>query len=47
MTIEVPMRFESEPLLWIVNDVYSQQECANFIKFIRHLHNTIKSTNML
>ncbi len=28
------MRFENEPLLWIVEDVFSPQECAEFISFI-------------
>lgn len=47
MTIEVPMRFESEPLLWIVNDVYSQQECANFIKFIEKSSPKLATNNPL
>jgi prolyl 4-hydroxylase len=31
MPIEIPMRFESEPLLWVVPDIYSEAECRAFI----------------
>ena len=34
MSIPLPMRFEQEPLLWTVEDVYTPQECADFIDFI-------------
>lgn len=32
--VEVPFRFEDEPLLWWVDDVYSPEECAAFIASI-------------
>ena len=34
MTVHLPMRFEDQPLLWTVEDVYSEHECAEFIAFI-------------
>ena len=34
MPFDVPMRFESEPLLWWVDDIYSPEECASFIQLI-------------
>jgi prolyl 4-hydroxylase len=34
MTVEIPMRFEAEPLLWVVEDVYSEHECDQFIELI-------------
>jgi hypothetical protein len=47
MTIEVPMRFESESLLWVVNDIYSEQECANFVKFIESSSPKLATNNPL
>ena len=34
MTIALPMRFEDQPLLWTVENVYSQEECIDFINMI-------------
>jgi prolyl 4-hydroxylase len=34
MKIEIPMRFETEPLLWSVDDTYTDTECRNFIDII-------------
>jgi hypothetical protein len=34
MKIEIPMRFETEPLLWFVDDIYTDTECRNFIDII-------------
>ncbi len=34
MPFDVPMRFDSAPLLWTVDAVYSQQECRAFVDFI-------------
>jgi prolyl 4-hydroxylase len=34
MKVEIPMRFETEPLLWSVDDIYTDAECRNFIDII-------------
>ena len=34
MPIDIPMRFESEPLLLLVPDVYSPADCERFIALI-------------
>jgi prolyl 4-hydroxylase len=47
MTIEVPTRFESEPLLWLVEDIYSVQECNQFIKFIENSAPKLATNNPL
>ena len=45
MTLDVPMRFESEPLLWLVDDVYSPQECTDFIQLIEQSSPTLATNN--
>jgi hypothetical protein len=47
MPIDVPMRFEDEALLWTVNDVYSEAECASFIRLIEASSPTIATSNPL
>jgi hypothetical protein len=34
LPLGLPMRFESEPLLWEINNVYSKKECNILIEFI-------------
>lgn len=41
MPIQIPMRFETEPLLWLVDDVYTEGECRNFIDFIEQSSPTL------
>jgi len=45
MTIPLPMRFESEPLLWTVEDVYSPAECRAFIEMIEAAAPTLATNN--
>ncbi len=47
MTIEVPIRFESEPLLWVVDDIYSVEECRKFIQFIERSSPKLATNNPL
>lgn len=47
MPIQIPMRFETEPLLWLVNDVYTENECRNFIDFIEQSSPTLATNNPL
>jgi len=47
MTIEVPMRFESEPLLWVVEDIYSPEECNQFIRLIERSSPKLATNNPL
>ena len=47
MTLEVPMRFEDERLLWSVDDVYSPAECAAFIDLIERSAPTLATNNPL
>lgn len=45
MALKVPMRFESEPLLWLVEDIYSPEECAEFINLIESSSPTLATNN--
>src|ERR1044072_2448907 len=47
MAIEIPMRFETEPLLWSVEDVYTEAECRDFIDFIERSSPTLATNNPL
>ena len=47
MPIEIPMRFETEPLLWSVDDVYTEDECRDFIDFIERSSPTLATNNPL
>lgn len=47
MPIQIPMRFETEPLLWLVDDVYTENECRNFIDFIEQSSPTLATNNPL
>lgn len=47
MPIEIPMRYETEPLLWSVEDVYTETECNNFIDFIERSSPTLATNNPL
>ena len=39
------MRFESEPLLWTTQDVYSPEECQQFIDFIENSAPSLATNN--
>lgn len=41
------MRFESEPLLWLVEDVYTEHECRDFVDFIERSSPTLATNNPL
>ena len=45
MPIDIPMRFEAEPLLWVVEEVYSEAECRAFIDFIEASSPALASNN--
>lgn len=45
MPIEVPMRFESERLLWTVENVYTSEECREFIALIERSAPTLATNN--
>ena len=45
MAIEVPMRFESEPLLWLVDDIYTPSECKDLIKYIEKSSPSLATNN--
>jgi hypothetical protein len=47
MSIDVPMRFESEPLLWTVEHVYSPSECDDFIALIERSAPSLATNNPL
>ena len=47
MPINIPMRFETERLLWPVEDVYSAEECRNFIDLIERSSPTLATNNPL
>ena len=45
--VDVPMRFETEPLLLSVENVYSAAECARFIDLIEESAPTLATNNPL
>ena len=45
MPFNLPMRFESERLLWTVDAVYSIPECREFVSHIEQWHPTIATGN--
>ena len=47
MTIDVPFRFESEPLLWVIEDIYSPKECDQFIQLIEASSPMLATNNPL
>jgi prolyl 4-hydroxylase len=47
MSIPLPMRFEAEPLLWTVANVYSPAECGENINFIQRADPGLPSDNPL
>ena len=47
MPLQIPMRFENEPLLWSVDDVYTKEECDRFIELIERSSPTLATNNPL
>jgi len=47
MPIQIPMRYEEEPLLWTVDDVYTAAECSEFIDLIERSSPTLATNNPL
>jgi hypothetical protein len=47
MPIDVPMRFESERLLWSVEGVYSPAECDDFVALIERSAPSLATNNPL
>jgi prolyl 4-hydroxylase len=47
MPLDIPMRFDGEPLLWTVEDVYSKAECEAFIRRIEEASPTLATNNPL
>ena len=47
MPIDIPMRFETERLLWRVDDVYTAAECAEFVELIERSAPTLATNNPL
>ena len=45
--IDVPMRFEEERLLWSVDGVYSEEECAHFVSLIEASSPELATNNAL
>ena len=39
------MRFEAEPLLWVVENIYTETECRGFIDFIERSSPTLATNN--
>ena len=45
--LNVQFRYEEQPLLWQLNDIYTESECNNFIKFIESSQPTIATNNSM
>jgi prolyl 4-hydroxylase len=47
MSIDVPMRFEAEEMVWTVEHVYSASECADFVTLIEQSSPSLATNNPL
>ena len=47
MPIDIPMRYESEPLLWSVDAIYTASACYGFIELIERSSPTLATNNPL
>jgi prolyl 4-hydroxylase len=47
MPIDIPMRFETERLLWCIEDVYDAEECAAFVDLIERAGPELATNNPL
>ncbi|MDF3067888.1 MAG: Prolyl 4-hydroxylase alpha subunit [Polyangiaceae bacterium] len=47
MSIDVPMRFETEQMLWTIDQVYTPSECADLIALIERSSPAIATNNPL
>jgi prolyl 4-hydroxylase len=47
MPIDVPMRFETEQMLWTVEQVYTPSECADLVTLIERSSPTLATNNPL
>jgi hypothetical protein len=47
MPIDIPARFEGEPLLWTVEGVYTEAECEEFIALIERSSPALATNNPL
>jgi hypothetical protein len=47
MPIDIPMRFETERLLWSIDGVFTAQECGQFISLIESSAPTLATNNPL
>jgi hypothetical protein len=45
--VDIPVRFENEPLLWTVDDVYNADECEEMIALIERSSPTLATNNPL
>jgi hypothetical protein len=45
--MDIPMRFENEPLLWTVNDIYSVEECREQMALIERSSPALATNNPL
>ena len=43
----IPMRFENEPLLWTVKEVYTKRECDRIIKIIQQSKPQSATNNLI
>jgi prolyl 4-hydroxylase len=45
MTINLPFRFDEQPLLWALPRVYTADECRNFVQMIEHAQPELATVN--
>lgn len=45
--MDIPMRFEDQPLLWTVDNVYSAKECEEFVALIEQSSPVLATNNPL
>jgi prolyl 4-hydroxylase len=45
MSIPLPMRFEDQPLLWTIDEVYTPAECRAFVEFIARADPSLATDN--
>lgn len=47
MAIELPVRFEEQPLLWTIPNVYTKAECDDFVALIERANPGLATNNAL
>ena len=45
--MDIPLRFENEPFLWTIDNVYTEEECARFVELVERSSPSLATNNPL